>query len=252
MVATEHTHAENWAEKLELLHQAAIAVAGAHEIEEALQKIADAARQVIGAEMVAIGVPGKPGDPMAHFVVSGISADARARAGHPPMGKGVLGVLLREGVTVRTRDIRQHEAFRGLPENHPWFTSFLGVPVQSNGEIIGDLYLANKIAEEEFTEDDERLAQMLAAHAAVSIQTLRYHKKHEELAVIAANARLAPKIEDEVLQTLFGAGLLLNTINLDDPKMAAEQLRDIQERLDKAILHLRAHLLKMASAYPSR
>lgn len=248
MVAKESRQITDWVQKLELLHQAAIAVAGAHEIEEALQQIADAARQVIGAEMAAIGVPGKPGDPMAHFVVSGIAADVRQRAGHPPMGKGVLGVMLRQGSTVRLRDIREHEAFRGLPEHHPGFSSFLGVPVQSNGEVIGDLYLANKIAEEEFSEEDERLAEMLAAHAAVSIQTLRFHKKHEEVAVIASNARLAPKIEDDVLQTLFGAGLLLNTVNLDDPAVAAEQIRDIQGRLDSAILHLRAHLLRMASA----
>ncbi len=124
------------------------------------------------------------------------------------------------------------------------------MPVQSDGEVLGDLYLANKIGADVFLEDDQRLAEMLAAHAAVSIQTLRYHKKNEEVAVVQARARLAPKIEDDVLQALYGAGLLLGTLDLDHPDRAAEQIRDIQTRLDSAIEHLRTHLLDMAAPMP--
>lgn len=246
MVVTKESEREDWAEKLEQLHRAAIAVAGAHEIEDALQTIADVARHVIGAEMAAIGVPGEPGEPMVHFVVSGIPKHLRERAGHAPMGHGVLGVLLKDGRTVRVADIRQHEAFRGFPASHPGMTSFLGVPVQSGGEVLGDLYLANKIAEQAFTEEDERLVEMLAAHAAVSIQSLRYHKKQEEVAVVAAQARLAPKIQDDVLQALYGAGLLLGTLDFANPDTASRQVRDVQGRLDSAIQHLRSHLLAMA------
>lgn len=249
MLSQEATMHEDWAVQLEHLHLAAIAVAGAHDVDEALQQIVDAAREVVGAEMAAIGVPGGPGEPMAHFVVSGLPQHLIERAGHAPMGAGVLGVLLKEGKPIRARDIRQHEKFEGrLPEHHPQMTSFLGVPVMSGGETIGDLYLANKIAEPEFSEVDQRLAEMLAAHAAVSIQTLRYHKKQEEVAVIAAKARLTPKIEDDVLQALYGAGLLLNGLDLSDPAKADAQVRDVQQRLDSAIRHLRGHLLAMAGS----
>lgn len=233
--------------KLELLHQAAITVAGAHRVEDALQKIADAAREVVGAQMAALGVPGQPGQPMAHFVVSGVSRHMGNRPGHAPMGRGVLGILLTEGKPVRVRNISEHASFEGLPLHHPALTSFLGVPVQSGGDTIGDLYLANKIAEEEFSEEDQALAEMLAAHAAVIIQSLHYHQQHEEMAVVMAQAALAPKIEDDVLQALYGAGLLLGTLNLNDPEAAEEQVRDIQSRLDSAIKHLRSHLLTMSA-----
>ncbi len=238
---------DDWAHKLELLHQAAIAVAGARDVEDALQKIADAARALLAAEMAAIGVPGEPGEPMAHFVVSGLPREAVERAGHAPMGRGVLGVLLREGKPVRLRRLQEHQAYVGLPPQHPGIDSFLGVPVQIGGEVVGDLYVANKIAEEAFSEEDQQLAEMLAAHAAVSIQTLRYHQKNEEVAVVRARARLAPKIEDDVLQALYGAGLLLGTLDLAQPDQAADQIRDIQGRLDSAIQHLRTHLLDMAA-----
>lgn len=241
-----------WAARLELVHRAALSVAGAHEVEDALQIIVNSAREVVGAEIAALGVPGEPGAPMAHFVVSGLSAEAVALAGHPPTGRGVLGVLLRNGQAVRVDDVRHHPAFEGIPGSHPFIRSFLGVPVQGGGEVIGDLYLANKIGALGFSEEDQRLVEMLAAHAAVVIQTLRYHKKNEELAVIRAQARLAPKIEDDVLQTLYGAGLLLGTIDLSEPTRAAAQIRDVQQRLDQAIRHLREHLMHMAAPQLTR
>ncbi len=95
---------------MEHLHRAAVTVAGAHDVQEALQLIADAAREVIGAEMAAIGVPGEPGQPMAHFVVSGLTREAIELAGHAPMGRGVLGVILREGQPVRLRRLEDHAA----------------------------------------------------------------------------------------------------------------------------------------------
>lgn len=241
---------QEWADKLEHLHRAAVAVAGAHRVEDALQRVVDAAREVVGARLAAIGVPGEPGEPMAHFVVSGVSPEAIEQAGHAPMGHGVLGVLLREGEPVRLSHIADHPAYMGLPDNHPPFTSFLGVPVKGRGEVIGDLYLADKIAEEVFSEEDQRLAEMLAAHAAVVIQTLRYHKKNEEIALVRAKARLAPKIEDDVLQAIYGAGLLLRTLDLSDPGHANDQIEDIAGRLDSAIQGLRRHLLEMTTPLP--
>jgi GAF domain-containing protein len=238
---------DNWADKLVHLHRAAIAVAGAHDIEEALHRIAETARAITGAEMSAIGVPGGPGERMAHFVIAGLPPEVVERAGEPPMGHGVLGVMLKSGMPVRLQNVADHPAFEGVPAAHPSIRSFLGVPVRSHGEVVGDLYLANKIGGDAFTEEDQRLAEMLAAHAAVSIESLRYHKKNEELALVQARARLAPKIEDDVLQALYGAGLLLDALNCEHPAETASRVQAIQQRLDEAINHLREHLLNMAS-----
>jgi GAF domain-containing protein len=238
---------DNWADKLIYLHRAAITVAGAHDIEEALHRIAETALEVVGAEMSAIGVPGGPGERMAHFVVAGLSSEAVEQVGAPPMGHGVLGVMLKEGKPLRLPNVADHPAFEGVPSAHPSIRSFLGVPVRSRGEVVGDLYLANKIDGDTFTEEDQRLAEMLAAHAAVSIESLRYHKKNEELALVQAHARLAPKIEDDVLQALYGAGLLLNALNCEHPAETASRVQAIQQRLDEAINHLREHLLNMTS-----
>jgi GAF domain-containing protein len=239
-------HEDGWAAKLEHLHSASVAVASAHDVDEALQAIAEAGRKVVGAQMTAIGVPGEPGQPMAHFVVAGMSDEERVRAGRPPMGRGVLGVMLNDGQSLNVSDIRAHTDYVGLPVGHPPLTSFLGVPIRTGGDVIGDMYFANKIAEETFTTDDQRIAEMLAAHAAVVISNLRYQEKRQEIAVIQEHARLAPVIRDNVLQTLYGAGLLLNGLDYDDPEAAQQQVREVQSRLDIAIKNLREHLQGLA------
>ena len=237
---------DRWTEKLELLHRASLAVASAHDVDEALQTIVDAAHEITGAEYTAIGVPGKPGAPMAHFVVSGLSPREIAQAGRPPMGHGVLGVILNDGEPLNLSNIRKHADYVGVPSGHPPLTSFLGVPIRTAGEVIGDLYMANKIEEDTFTEDDQHIAEMLAAHAAVVISNLRYQEKQQELAIIQEHARLAPVINDNVLQTLYGAGLLLNGLAYDDSEKAQQQVLEVQKRLDSAILSLREHLLGLA------
>lgn len=239
------TEQNNWPEKLVKLHRVAITVAGAHNVDEALQLIADAARELANAEMAAIGVPGRPGEPMAQFVVSGLPPEVVERAGHPPMGRGVLGVLLEKGEVLRSADITRHPAYRGIPEQHPEVRSFLGIPVTSQGEVIGDLYLANRIGADTFSEVDQQVCEMLAAHAAVVIQTLRDLARQEEMAVLRAQARLAPRIEDDVLQALYGAGLMLNRLELCDEAITG-QVQAIQKTLDNAIRNLRSHLMALS------
>ena len=231
--------------RLEHVYRAAIAVAGAHDVEAALRLIADSAREVAQAELAAIGVPGPADQPMAHFVVAGLPPEVVERAGRPPMGLGVLGVLLKEGKNVRVRDVREHPAFGGIPPHHPSIRSFLGVPIRAGGEVIGDLYLANRLGEDEFTAEDERLIEMLAAHAAVVIQSLHYHRQAQKMAVLQARQQAARLIEDHVLQAVYGAGLLLSTLDLSDPSRATTRIQDIQAHLDGAITSLRGHLLSL-------
>src|SRR5574341_640577 len=142
-----------WEARLEQLYRAAVMVAGAHELPVALQAIVNSAREIASAQLAALGVPGARDQSMAHFVTSGVRPEVLRRIGSPPMGHGVLGVLLSEGAPIRVADIREHPAFNGYSQNHPDITSFLGVPILSAGEIVGELYLANKIDAPIFSEE---------------------------------------------------------------------------------------------------
>lgn len=246
MEETPVTHPDNWSRRLEQVYEAAVAVARTHDITTALQTIVDSAREIAGAELGALGVPGLPGDPMALFVVSGVPPEVALRAGHPPMGRGVLGLILSSGHSLRLPDLAAHPAYQGYPATHPHVKTFLGVPVRSGGEIVGDLYLGNKVGGGEFDEADQRLIEMLAAHAAAVIQNLRYQQKAAELARLREHEALSRELQDNVLQTLYGSGLLLGDINLEDNPDAAARLKEVQAGLGMAVDYLQGHLMRLS------
>jgi PAS domain S-box-containing protein len=102
-------------------------------------------------------------------VYSGLTSEQARRIGHFPRPVGTLGLVASEGRIIRAADIRQHEAFQGLPSNHPPVTSFLGVPVEYEGQAVGNLYLANKRGGGEFTLEDQQALELLAAHAGAAV-----------------------------------------------------------------------------------
>lgn len=243
----DYIQQSDWAQNLEHLYRVATLVTAAHDVDTALQTIIDSAREITGAELGAIGVPGEPGKPMAHFLTSGLPDDAHMPLAHPPIGRGVLSILLHEGKTVRLSNVRQHPYFEGWPAGHPMLDSFLGMPIQFNGEVVGDLYLANKADGEPFSEEDQRLIEMLAAHAAVVIQSLRDRERTQQLAIMREREAIARELQDDVLQAMFGVGLLMGNIDLSEPRQAAHDLQDIRVTFDDAIERLRRHLTELAS-----
>ena len=138
-------------------------------LEETLQHIVDAARVVIGAKYAALAVLDE-GRQLSQFFYSGLSEEEAKRIGEPPKGRGVLGLIIEEGKPLRLRDVTKHPKAYGFPPHHPVMRSFLGVPIIVNGKPFGRLYLAEKIGRRAFTERDEKLALLLAAQAAATIE----------------------------------------------------------------------------------
>lgn len=59
--------------------------------------------------------------------------------------------------------------------------SFLGVPIFGRSGVFGSLYLTEKAGGEEFTEEDEDLAILLAAKTAAAVENARHHEESAQL-----------------------------------------------------------------------
>jgi GAF domain-containing protein len=171
------------------LSDALIALATERSLNRVLQRIADLAREVVGARYAALGLADSSGR-IYDFITSGLTPQERAAIGPLPRGHGLLGVLIREGRPVRIPTIGHDPRSSGFPPNHPPMTSLLGVPISLGGRILGDLYLTdklrltdklstNEVDPEGFDEDDERLAVLLARHAAVAIENANQNDELE-------------------------------------------------------------------------
>ena len=117
------------------------------------------------------------GSDLAAFVYEGIDDETRARIGHLPEGRGVLGVLIDDPKPIRLDDIGRHPSSVGFPLNHPPMRGFLGVPVRIRDEVFGNLYLTEKANGQPFSEDDEVLVEALAAAAGIAIQNARLYEQ---------------------------------------------------------------------------
>ena len=158
-----------------------VSIFSEHTTEAVLQRIVDVARDVVGSRYAALGVLASDGTGLATFVTSGIDAKMRERIGEAPHGRGLLGLVIREGKPIRTADIARHAAQCGFPPHHPLMHSFLGVPIKLGASVFGNLYLTEKIGAREFDAEDEGIAVLLAAQAAAAIENARLIEESDRL-----------------------------------------------------------------------
>ena len=167
--------------RFERLLSAGIAIFSERSLDRVLQQVVDSARDVVGARYAALGVLAPDGQSLSQFVTSGLSRAEQDRIGALPSGRGLLGLVIREGRPIRTADIARHPKRSGLPAHHPPMKSFLGVPIRSYDRVFGNLYLTEKIGDTEFTTEDQAIAVLLAAHAAVAVENARLNDESQQL-----------------------------------------------------------------------
>lgn len=158
------------------LVQAGLVLASELSLPAVLQKIVELASRVADARFGALGVLGKTGR-IEQFLTYGVTEEERRAIGDLPVGRGILGVLIKDAKPLRLRRIRDDPRSVGFPPNHPPMSSFLGVPILVHGNVYGNLYLTEKRGGEDFTEEDERAVVTLAAQAGVAIENARLYEE---------------------------------------------------------------------------
>ena len=155
------------------------------DLEVVLRRVLESALELSGARYAALGVTDPSRAALERFITIGIDADGRERIGDLPKGRGVLGELIAHPVPLRLAEVGAHPHSYGFPAGHPPMRTFLGVPVLIGGVPFGNLYLTEKAAGEEFTEDDEQTIVLLAEFAGVAIDHARRYSRldaqHTEL-----------------------------------------------------------------------
>jgi signal transduction histidine kinase len=163
-------------DRVDGLVEAMLVVTSGLELDETLKTIVHTAIELVDAQYGAVGVRGHDHE-LIEFIYEGIDEEMRERIGHLPEGRGVLGVLIDDPKPIRLDNISQHAASVGFPPNHPPMRTFLGVPVRIRDEVFGNLYLTEKNGGQPFSEDDEVLAQALAAAAGIAIDNARLYEQ---------------------------------------------------------------------------
>jgi signal transduction histidine kinase len=237
------------ARRQDALVQAGLVLASELSLPAVLQKIVELACEVSDARYGALGVLGVDG--LIHeFVTHGVTEEERRAIGSLPVGRGILGVLIQEARPLRLTRIQDDPRSVGFPPNHPPMTSFLGVPVTVRGTVYGNLYLTEKRAGAEFTEEDERAVVTLAAQAGVAVENARLWEENariqeelKRLAVLEDRERIAKELHDGVVQSLFAVGMSLQAMEAVAPSEAVRaRLEAAVDDVDRVIRDLRSYI----------
>jgi signal transduction histidine kinase len=231
-------------ERFERLLSAGVAIFSHHELDDVLQEVVDAARNVVGARYAALGVLGPDHASLVQFVTSGIDSAQRAQIGDLPHGRGLLGLVIREAKPMRSADLNTHPQRYGFPPHHPPMKSFLGVPVKGRGSVFGNLYLTEKIGAEEFDDEDEAVAILLASQAAVAVENARLLGESEALVgQIRAMQRqrdlFFAMMNHELRNSLTGVyGWAERLVQRKSPELFEHAAREVYEAADHTIILL--------------
>jgi len=100
--------------------EAVIHAAEAGTLKQVLQQIARVAQQLVNARYAALGIPGEHRT-MLFFEVVGITEAEIRQIPHPPLGRGLLGVIMNEREILRLAHMRDDPRSSGFPPiTHRW------------------------------------------------------------------------------------------------------------------------------------
>jgi signal transduction histidine kinase len=230
------------------LSAAVLAVSRHLATDEVLQTIVATARELIGAEYAALGIPDGAGS-FAQFLVDGVTDEQWAAIGPLPRQHGMLAVMLHDPQPQRLDDIREDPRFGWWPKAHPEMSAFLGRQIRDGDRILGAIFLANKKGG--FTEADESLLGVLAGHAAIALTHARLYEQERELAITRERNRLARELHDAVAQKLFALRLTAEAASalLDvDPARARASLDQVNTLAREAAEELRSVVVELRPA----
>ncbi|WP_434481508.1 sensor histidine kinase [Streptomyces sp. NBC_01281] len=147
------------------------------ELHSTLDRICETAADLTAARYAAIGVVSETTHGLADFVFHGVDHGTAQRIGRLPDGhKGLLGALVHDPDPVRLTNLAEDPRSCGFPADHPPMRSFLGVPITVQGEIFGNLYLAEKRGGGAFGDDDLNMVRVLATEAGIAIGNARLYE----------------------------------------------------------------------------
>lgn len=226
--------------------EAVVHAAEAGSLRRVFQQIAYVAQQLVHSRYAALGIPSEHGT-MMYFEVAGLEADEVKRIAHPPIGRGLLGVIMNEREILRLEHMSDDPRSVGFPDNHPFMDRLLGVPVQAGEQLFGMLYLTDRLDDQPFAEEDQWLVESLAGYAALAIAGSQLSEQRGRLALLEERERVGMELHDGIIQSLYAIGMQLQLLKMAQPGVI-EELGKATRSLDVVIEDIRHYILNLKVA----
>ncbi len=211
---------QNRVRQLAVLQEAVAVIASDLALEPMAERLALQAASLVKAELSALVILHSDTGDIQYFKANISPEEFPVKT--IPVGRGLLGAILKDGVPLRLSDVTADPRFEGLPSGHPFLRNLIGIPLLLKNKVIGGLVVANKRNGDSFTQEDEDLLLMLALQSATAIENARLHAVTIEMAATdsltgLANRRIFhEKLSEEFARAeRYGCAFSLLLIDID-------------------------------------
>jgi signal transduction histidine kinase len=240
-VAIENTRlyetSTRWLRHLESLNEIGDALTGELELEPLLALVARRLRSLINARLVLIALPEPGHEGLRTAAADGEGSDAYGLVGMElELGGSKTGRVLQRGRSERVDSVLDDPEIDQQVARRMGVRSALYVPLVAQGRPIGVVVAHDKLgATSNFSDEDVRLTESLAARAATAVELSERVSRDAVRRVVEAQelerARLARELHDETGQALtsilLGLKSLENRVDSNEGHTAVTELREL-------------------------
>ena len=168
-------------ERLSRLSDASRRINESLDFDRVLQDVLDSARALTEARYGVMTLAGDSGQ-IEDFLTAGMTAEETGQLWDVPEGPQIINYLSSLPEPLRVPDLVGHATSAGLPEfrlplpSGP-VVSFLSAPILQQDEHAGNIFVAAKEGDDEFSREDEETLVMFASHAAMVIGNARTYRE---------------------------------------------------------------------------
>ncbi|MGW1983247.1 GAF domain-containing protein [Streptomyces collinus] len=208
---------------------------------DALQLIAERARELMRSALAAVAMPLADGKSLTVEIAVGLDAEAHSGLVLPLSGT-LMGLAFSAAAPVASDDVQHDERISPEPARFQGLGPALAVPIGTGeGDVRGVVLVAREAERSGFSDKETEMLQGFAAQAAIAMELAERRKDAEQIAVLQDRDRIARDLHDLAIQRIFATGMTLQSAGrlIEHPEAAQRVLRAVDD-LDETIKIIRS------------
>lgn len=208
---------------------------------EALELIAERAREITGSALAAVAMPMADTGSLSVEIAVGAEAEAHRGLVLPPRDS-LMGLAFSAAAPVTSDDVNHDTRISSEPPRFGGLGPAVAVPIGTGeGGVRGVVLVAREAGRPVFLAKETEMLQGFAAQAAIAMELAERRRDAQQIAVLEDRDRIARDLHDLAIQRLFATGMTLQSAGrfIEHPEAAERVLRAVDD-LDETIKIIRS------------
>jgi sigma-B regulation protein RsbU (phosphoserine phosphatase) len=184
--------------ELSVLNDIATAVSTTHDLDQVIELIVHECVNHLNVEQGAIMLLDQTEtDNKFHTIIREVETETDIVPYH--FGVQLSGWMIKNQKPLLINDIASDDRFTNLSDGEFPINSILSAPLKTKGKLIGVLNVFNKMSEDGFTLDDQRILSIIATQSAQVVENARLYDEEQSLKKIEEELNFATEIQTNLL-----------------------------------------------------